>query len=342
MAESEAISSEDFSALCLDESPLQSLEESLRISLDKIKGNLIGPSTSYKSVCLSEYWNKLGLSVQALSKESTKLSVVFCKPPLPSKKETQALVDGVELVVIAVLSTYSTFNIKEGVCLHNVVKTFILDLLKAMMDFVSSITTGNKENILKLVGIVWEYCESFGSIPKDAKEMVLQGAKSSFGLINDAITEAEEYCCDCNECESNHLKDVGIDNSEKTCHMMHSTIGLAKVVKTLIKKIMKAISKNAQADEITKVNELDMLAQTIQLVSPSVDDLLCCLYSSSLTDTSILTDGMALSSLVEKLLQLCRDSHFCHEEDNSWLDFLSEALNHNVKKMKSNENGQQT
>lgn len=41
-----------------------------------------------------------------------------------------------------------------------------------------------------------------------------------------------------------------------------------KVVKTLMKKIIKAIKKNSHTDKVTDVNELDTIAETIQLVSP--------------------------------------------------------------------------
>ncbi|XP_028392548.1 cyclin-D1-binding protein 1 homolog [Dendronephthya gigantea] len=320
----------------VDDNPFKSLEESLHVLLHKLKeeATLSIKLESAKLHCRTAYWNTLGNCIQAVSKECTKLSLAFTKPPLPSHKDTVALANGLNIGVTAVFETYKAFDQREGALLHNVLRTYVMDLTKTLANFVSSLRHAKKDEILKTVGVVWECCECFTTIPKDIKELALKETKSCFGLINDAIAELEEYqqewkenCnCDVRQNETENMSPLDNLNEQPIL----ASIGIAKVAKSLLKKVTKCFSKNAQNDDVCKINELDTIAQTIKLVSPSVDNLFCGVYSESLTEVQ--KEGLELVGTLEKIIQLCRSSHFCLDEDKCWLDFLYQALDHNFKK----------
>ncbi|XP_071958039.1 cyclin-D1-binding protein 1 homolog isoform X2 [Antedon mediterranea] len=292
---------------------------------------------------LEDFWIKIGQVFKSISKEATKLSVLFSKPPVPTVEECQSMLNSLEMNAVALISVFYGLPKNRGIVLRKSTKQAVVNIVEAVQLLVSKIKTNqyqSSESQLQSTGSVWEVCDLFDSLPKNNKTAVLIKINQVKDLVKDAVLELEEaVVSDSQGDDWQGFEDLGLDNSnenytwsEKDKDVLLSCIGLLKVTRTCLKKVTLALKENAQWEEEHHVAQLDDIADICLTVSPAVDELAESLYPPmKYENVTIRTDHLA--GISRNLLDRTKSSHICTEGDMSWIEFLYKAIDHNLEKI---------
>ncbi|KAJ7383137.1 Cyclin-D1-binding protein 1 [Desmophyllum pertusum] len=136
------------------------------------------------------------MTFRAVSKEATKLTISFSKPPAPSADELQCLLTGFETTVIAMLTIFRSLPMSQGKNLHKKLEESVLTVVEDcqvlatsfIKEGCSSVATAKTQS----TGTLWEHCDGFQHLPKDNKQAVLAVLRCSSELIKDALNELDE------------------------------------------------------------------------------------------------------------------------------------------------------
>lgn len=288
------------------------------------------------------HWKKMDLCCELISKECTKMALAFSKPPLPSKKDSSQLLQGVAKAVDMLLAWYKCFPLSEGKILHNSLDTCILNILTSVATFTDTTLNLPKNNqTLISTGSVWEHCEQFKKLPFDNMLAAIQFIDSSYNLITDAINEIKETLI---EYEEEQLNDIDYDDdddciddtkwTEEDKKLIKPVIGLLMASKGLLKKSKFALNKFVAANSINH-NETDLLIlDHLGNVSPCVDELVMVMYPP-VDKEEVLDQGNGLVDTLCKTLLFLKNSSFGSTEENkSWIEFIQKAVHHNIGLLK--------
>lgn len=326
------------------EEVLQSLMDTLGLCAEKIKEGSLGQVMEdlELSFSLEEFWMKLGMTFRAVSKEATKLTISFSKPPVPSVDELQCLLTGFETSVVAMLTIFRSLPISQGKYLYKKLQESVLTVVDDCQILAASFIKEGCSSVAsaktKSTGTLWEHCDGFQHLPADDKYAVLQVFHSSSELIKDALTELNE-AQKCNGCQENDCdEDDNATNKDGWSSvdklLVPPCIGLVKACRSCLKKISGAVQTSGQVTSVENIQQLDSMADEIQRTSSSVDDVVMSLYSP-MNHHNVSESASKLSHQLKEILNKARDSHFTLDSDSSWLDFLTKAIDHNMNKITS-------
>lgn len=323
------------------EDVLQSLIDTLDLCAEKIKEGSLGQVMEdlELSFSLEDFWMKLGMTFRAVSKEATKLTVSFSKPPAPSVDELQCLLTGFETSVIAMLTIFRSLPLSQGKNLHKKLQESVLTVVEDCQVLASSFIKEGCSSVANAktqsTGTLWEHCDGFQHLPKDNKQAVLAELQSSSDLIKDALTELDE-AQRCNGCQNDNDDDdtesrkQGWSSEDKL--LVPPCVGLVKACRSCVKKISGAIRTSGQVTSVENIQQLDQMAEEVLRTSPSVDDVVMSVYCP-MNHQNVSESASKLSLQLKDMLNKARNSHFTLALDSSWLDFLNKAIDHNVAKL---------
>ncbi|XP_072024865.1 cyclin-D1-binding protein 1 homolog [Amphiura filiformis] len=326
----------------------ESFIENLQLVIDKLKEEDSSRNAA-PDFTLIDFWSKLETGYKSMSAEASKFSLWFSKPPLPKREECESLMESVQRVSLVIVSAYYGLPKEHGVRLRKYVRRSVLDVIDGVQTLAKRIKDERyqcSQGQLQSTGTVWEACDEFTSLPKNNCEAILQVIKNSSELVKDALQELQEAQ------ETGGERDTGWDDidevlgrvdindtnrntwSEGDKAVLPPCIGLVKAARSCLKKVSTAVKSNGQWEDAHSIAQLDDLADIVDEVSPSVDELVSCVYAP-MRHSVIRTNANQLSGVLLHLLGRCKATHVCKQEDTTWLNFLDQAVHHNLEKIKN-------
>ncbi|MFT7819330.1 cyclin-D1-binding protein 1 [Arapaima gigas] len=197
-------------------------------------------------------------------------------------------------------------------------------------------------------GGVWSACDQFAHLPKDNQAAVLSVLASYAGVVKDAIEEMEQAQTEPQDPFSDVLDDEDLNSrgnqdtywSESDRQLLAPCQGLMKASAACLRKLSAAVKSNGKANSPESIAQLDDLADIAKDISPSVDDLALSLYPPmdySAVELNVKRPLWSKASVFRSSLSASlpyRASHVCLEADQSWVQFLEGAAEHNLEKAK--------
>ncbi|XP_078607517.1 cyclin-D1-binding protein 1 homolog isoform X1 [Branchiostoma floridae x Branchiostoma japonicum] len=295
---------------------------------------------------LPTFWERLGATFKIMSHEATKMCLMFSKPPVPSAEESRSLIEGVEKSVLAMVSTFYSLPKDQGMTLRKSVQLSVMSVVDELQDLVNQIIKnvgkGSSAQLLA-TGSVWECCDHFSRLPKDNKEAVLLIIRNTSSLVQDALQEIEEARdndAGITSLDQLQLEDTEDPDNREQCWtesdkaLMAPCLGLVKATKACLKKISSAVKTCGKCDTLERIAQLDDMADVVNQTSPHVDDTVLSLYPP-MDHSAVRTNALALSGVLKNALDMAKSSHFTSEADSSWLQFLQNAVDHNIDKVRN-------
>ncbi|XP_054836160.1 cyclin-D1-binding protein 1 [Eublepharis macularius] len=190
-------------------------------------------------------------------------------------------------------------------------------------------------------GAVWEACERLAGLPRDNQAAVAAAVASALAVVKDAVEEMEQALAEGGDPGRDPLEDeeMGSGGDRDVCwteaerQLLGPCMGLVKAAKACLKKLLGAVKAQGRVDTAEQVAQLDDLAEAAGDVSPSVDELVLSTYPPVNQLTLRLNAGK-LASVLKKVLEIVRASHVCVPSEESWVQFLAGAIDHNMDKIK--------
>lgn len=308
---------------------------------------------------IREFWRKLELAFQGVSKEATNLSMAFSVTPAPKEMDCSKLCGGLETAILAVVSTFCSLPLNYGTTLQNVLHSHVLDVVHSVQVLASSIEMGKthqlsqKPDHLQSTGSVWSVCDSVSQLPQDNKAATLAKLKSVSNLVKDALEELEEMkSTKGTTCSLDVFGMLDVDEgdgeadsvegsstwSEEDERMVAPSLGLVKATKSVLKKVTSAIEMQCQSPPmLPQASELDDIVATIDPLSERVDELVSTMYVP-MDRKAVQQNAAALSDVLQSVLATFRNLSLFRDGDRDWTEFLSSAVNHNLQKIQSAPN----
>ncbi|KAJ0068952.1 hypothetical protein NL108_015440, partial [Boleophthalmus pectinirostris] len=266
--------------------------------------------------------------------------------------------DSILKSVLALSTVYYWLPKSQGVTLRRQVRDATVDVLEGLTQLLDVIISTPLESLsqdqLTSTGTVWSACDRFDSLPKDNKAALLVVISGEVGVIKDAIEEIEEALSEAQDPFGDILDDVieGAEPrgnqdtywSEQDRRVIGPCQGLMKASAACLRKLTAAVRSNADVNGAQSLAQLDDLADVSKDISPGVDDLALCLYppmdyngvennASGTCVKSCNSDSDLLSAHVHiHVTVLFRSSHVCGEAELTWVQFLDNAVDHNLQK----------
>lgn len=293
-----------------------------------------------------QFWDTLGQAIKATSQEATKISLAYSKPPLPSEEDCQKLSDGLLNAILAASTLYYSLPKKQGITLRKTVREAVADVIEGTMQLLEVILNSRIQSLtqaqLVSTGSVWEACDQFEQIPKDNHAAVVAIVSGYLGVVKDALEEMEQALSGGEDPFSDVLEDdeTGARGNQDTYwseadhRLIAPCLGLMKASKACLKKVLGALKAHGKVETADQVAQLDDLADITQEVSPSVDELALSMYPP-MNQAAVRLNAAKLSSVLKKVLEITRSSHVCPDSETSWVQFLNNAIDHNMNKVKN-------
>lgn len=296
---------------------------------------------------LSNFWETMNQAVKAVSQEATKVSLAFSKAPLPSVPDAERISDSVMKSVLTLSTVYYWLPKSQGVTLRRQVRDATVEVLEGLAQLLDVIICTPLHSLsqeqLTSTGTVWSSCERFETMPKDNKAALLLVISRELGVIKDAIEEMEEALSEAQDPFADVLDDIieGAEPrgnqdtywSEQDRRVMGPCQGLMKAAAACARKSAAAVKTRANVSTPQNLAQLDDLADVTGDISPGVDDLALSLYPP-MDHAAVENNASKLATILKKVLGIVRSSHVCGESELSWVQFLDNAVEHNLQKTK--------
>ncbi|KAK7915671.1 hypothetical protein WMY93_011432 [Mugilogobius chulae] len=271
---------------------------------------------------LSNFWETLNQAVKTVSQEATKLSLAYSRAPLPSPQDGEKISDSILKSVLTLSTVYYWLPKSQGVTLRRQVRDATVEVLEGLTQLLDVIISTH-----------W----------RDNKAALLVVLSGELGVIKDAIEEIEEALSEAQDPFADVLDDViegagprGNQDtywSEQDRRVIGPCQGLMKASAACLRKLTSAVRTHADGSCSHNLAQLDDLADSSRDISPGVDDLALCLYPP-MDYSGVETNASKLASVLKKTLHIIRSSHVCGEAELTWVQFLDNAVEHNLQKAK--------
>lgn len=294
---------------------------------------------------LSNFFDTLNQSVKAVSQEVTKISLAFSKPPLPSPQDGEKISDSILKSVLSLSTVYYWLPKSQGTTLRRQIRDATVEVLDGVTQLLDVIVSTPLESLsqeqLTSTGTVWSACDQFERLPKDNKGALLVVLSAQVGVVKDAIEEIEQALSEAQDPFGDILDDIieGAEPrgnqdsywSEQDRRVIGPCQGLMKASAACLRKLTSAVKTNADVSTSQNLAQLDDLADISKDISPGVDDLALCLYPP-MDYSGVENNASKLTSILKKVLDIIRSSHVCGEAELTWVQFLNNAVDHNLQK----------
>ncbi|XP_067007955.2 cyclin-D1-binding protein 1 homolog isoform X2 [Anabrus simplex] len=311
---------------------LKSMLDNMELAYSELQGSGEAPIKTTDVFMLKDFWLKLCVATQSISKETTKLCLLLSKPPVPSLAAINDILRSIESFYNDAMTTFYSFPKEHGQVLRKEVQNAMLKLMESLMAIVRSVkdegVKGQKDR-LKLAGWVWEACETVEKLSRDNLAASCKHLKKEEMLVADALQEID------NEVKADENREE-VDNSETWSNqdreLLPPCIGLVKTARSCLKRINRTVQSQGKCDSEEKITELDNLVMAVERLSPAVDEFVSSVYPP-MDRTAVRSGALSVVSEIRAILQLARQSHYILKEDHAWVEFLLKAVDHNNNKL---------
>ncbi|XP_048878889.1 cyclin-D1-binding protein 1 homolog [Brienomyrus brachyistius] len=322
--------------------PLRNLVNLVKCVRDRVKDG--ESNESHGDFNLPNFWETLAQATKSTSQEATKLSLVFSKPPLPSEQDAEKMAESFQKCILALSTVYMWFPKSQGMTLRRLIRDATVEVLEGVLQLIDVILSTPPQSLsqeqLTSTGNVWASCDQFANLPKDNRAAVLSLLTSHIAVVKDAIEEMEQAQTEALDPFSDVLDDEDLDSrgnrdtywSESDRELMAPCQGLMKASAACLRKLTAAVKSNGNASSSESIAQLDDLADITKDISPSVDDLALSLYPP-MDYCGVQQNACKVAGVLRKVLEIARASHVCLEADQSWVEFLGGAVDHNLQKV---------
>ncbi|XP_065828750.1 cyclin-D1-binding protein 1 homolog isoform X2 [Oscarella lobularis] len=213
---------------------------------------------------LSEFWRDFKAAASLLSREATKLSLAFGKPPLPRDEECKRLVADIDAAVSVIISCFHRLPSDQGRTLLEVVTVAVQKIVTRVRLLFVSLEKGEK---FTSTGLVWDACDLLEDLPRDNKQAVLRHLETIAGLVKDALSELEEA-----QTSQGVLSDFDMDMdddaqvtewTEEEKKLVAPCSGLVKGCRSLLKKLRASLIKKSAQEN----GDLDSLVDILRCLN---------------------------------------------------------------------------
>ncbi|NWT35660.1 CCDB1 protein, partial [Chroicocephalus maculipennis] len=332
--------------------PLRELGGALRAVLARLREG--EPSEGREPFELPRFWDALGQTFKVMSQEATKLSLAFSGPPLTSAEDCRKLSEDVQNAILAVATVYYWLPKGQGTTLRKMVRDATTEVVEGMIQLTETILSAPLESLsqeqLISTGGVWEACEQVSSLPRGEhynQAAVASALAACLGVVKDALEEMEHALVEGQDPYSDIMEDeeLGFRGnrdtywSEADRKLLSSCVGLMKASKACLKKVLGVVKAYGKVDSPEQIAQLDDLADIANEISPSVDELALSMYPP-VNELAVRLNAAKLASVLKKVLEITKTSHVCPPSEEGWVQFLTDAVDHNMNKIKNFTQGQ--
>uniref|UniRef100_A0A8C3JJ10 Cyclin D1 binding protein 1 n=1 Tax=Calidris pygmaea TaxID=425635 RepID=A0A8C3JJ10_9CHAR len=329
--------------------PLRELGGALRALLARLREG--EPGEGRDPFELPRFWDALGQTFKVTSQEATKLSLAFSGSPLTSAEDCRKLSEDVQNAILAVATVYYWLPKGQGTTLRKMVRDATTEVVEGMIQLTETILNAPLESLsqeqLISTGGVWEACEQVSSLPRDNQAAVASALAACLGVVKDALEEMENALAEGQDPYSDIMEDeeLGFRGnrdtywSEADRKLLSSCMGLMKASKACLKKVLGVVKAYGKADSPEQIAQLDDLADIANEISPSVDELALSMYPP-VNELAVRLNAAKLASVLKKVLEITKTSHVCPPSEEGWVQFLTDAVDHNMNKIKNFTQGQ--
>uniref|UniRef100_A0ACB8F7Q6 Uncharacterized protein n=1 Tax=Sphaerodactylus townsendi TaxID=933632 RepID=A0ACB8F7Q6_9SAUR len=127
--------------------------------------------------------------------------------------------------------------------------------------------------------------------------------------------------------------------SEVDRQLLGPCLGLVKAAKACLKKLLGAVKGWGAADSAEQVAQLEDLKDAASGISPSVDELVLSTYPP-VNQLTLRLNAAKLAAVLKETLEIARASCVCAPSEESWVQFLAGAVDHNMEKIKGFTQGE--
>ncbi|KAL8179819.1 UNVERIFIED_CONTAM: hypothetical protein K2H54_073236 [Gekko kuhli] len=325
---------------------LPGLREALGAVLAGLRGGVEAPAGGQGG----GFWEALAAAVQAVSRAATQLSLAASARPGPSAQELERLSGEAQRAVLAAAAAYHGLPEDQGRTLRRAVREAVVEVAEGLLHLAEALlrpppplpAPGLSREQLVSTGGVWEACERAAGLPRDNAAAVASALSSWLGTVRDALREMQQALAEGGDPTRDALEDEeegsgegdrDVSWSEADRQLLGPCVGLVKAAKACLKKLLEALRFWARVDTAEQVAQLDDLAEAAGDISPSVDELVLSTYPPVNCLTLRLNAGK-LAAVLKKMLEVAQASHVCVPSEESWVQFLSGAVDHNMDRIK--------
>ncbi|NXT45707.1 CCDB1 protein, partial [Pluvianellus socialis] len=338
--------------------PLRELGGALRAVLARVREG--EPGEGREPFELPRFWDALDQTFKVTSQEATKLSLAFSGSPLTSAEDCRKLSEDVQNAILAVATVYYWLPKGQGTTLRKMVRDATTEVVEGMIQLTETILSAPLESLsqeqLISTGGVWEACEQVSNLPRgdfhlfafaDNQAAVASALAACLGVVKDALEEMEHALVEGQDPYSDIMEDeeLGVRGnrdtywSEADRKLLSSCVGLMKASKACLKKVLGVVKAYGKADSPEQIAQLDDLADIANEISPSVDELALSMYPP-VNELAVRLNAAKLASVLKKVLEITKTSHVCPPSEEGWVQFLTDAVDHNMNKIKNFTQGQ--
>ncbi|GLH15548.1 Cyclin-D1-binding protein 1-like protein [Gryllus bimaculatus] len=278
------------------------------------------------------------IAASSLSTEVTKVCILYSEPPAPSVQQVNDLLRKIETLYINMLKNFYNLPKEQGQVMRKKTQIALLKIVELLKAVFSSLKTkgakGQKER-MKLAGCVWESCEAIEHLPRDNLAATCAELDKELMLVEDALQEMEEEIKNQEDGMEGNAGDE-IDNSERwsnqDCEIVPHCVALVKTARACMRRIKRAVNAQGRCSTEHEIAQLDDLISSVSRLSPSVDDFVSSAYPPMNRD-AVKKTAMEVVNSVQAILLVVKQAHYVQDEDQSWVDFLLKAVDHNNNKL---------
>lgn len=318
---------------------IQSILERFENTLDFTRRQLFEnpPDREDVNFDMNNFWTNFIGATKLVSHEATKLCMAFDGEGITSSEACQSLVDKVEKTCLALLTVFTTLPKTKGKHFYSEIVIYSADILQRMGNLCAAIRSQSSTR-LHIVGEIWEKCEAVEQLPRDNRDAVL----TIFQEQHDMVQDASQELMDSLENEEGIIPfelslvtpvngiqmppPASWTNSDRNVLLPCS--GLIRALKACIKKSMHAISERGDGSNEACINELDTIAEIVKYSSSVADDFVLSLYPP-MNHSAVREQATLVKNKSKELLTSMKNSHICITADETWIEFLEKAVDHN-------------
>ncbi|CAL4068016.1 unnamed protein product, partial [Meganyctiphanes norvegica] len=320
--------------------------ENLLLAEQQIQEKEISPNPD--EFQFEHFWQTIIVIAQKLSFECTKICIMFSQAPIPSSSETSSLLTALEQAVLSLVSCFYRFPLSQGETLHSYLQHAVVRAIQASRQLLKIIKDEGSHEVVsryhQSTGVVWQGCAMIEKCPRDNKTAVLLKLNAQNILVGDAFDEISEALkgdgtsgmdgigmgdLDDSDMEDEEEEEKWTDEDKE---MINPSVNLIKASKILYKRIIGAIDKNGTFETTEKIKELDTVEEDCNPVSQTVDSLILEMYPPLSMD-NMQEQSHLLATLISTALKTAAQSHIITENEQSHIEFLQKAVDHNLQKM---------
>lgn len=287
---------------------------------------------------LEEFWVSLIVAANSVSTEITQLCVLFSKPPLPNIQQIDGILRKIESAYIGMLSHFYNLPKCKGIVLRKKIQVALLKLILSISALIKSLKeTGAKsqKDRLKLAGWIWEACEALQRLPRSNLEATFDALDRDSELVEDALQEIED---EVKSQESGTDGDVAeeIDNSERWNNqdreLLPPCIALVRTARSCLRRIIRAVKQQGHCNTEHETAQLDDLVAAVHRLSPAVDEFVSSVYPP-MNRGVVKRTALDVVKELQAILGVVKQSHYVKDDDQTWVTFLLNAVDHNNNKL---------